>query len=103
MSDETKPQDSAAMSPASAGSALDGSLNAYLKWRDEKIASGACDVNPFMVWNAGVRYAIESICRNDRFSSESGFPASENAGIAENQSKSTDVPSGKDCAETVAK
>ncbi|NDD52937.1 hypothetical protein EBZ39_03515 [bacterium] len=48
-------------------------LSAYQKWRDEKIASG-------------VRYAIESIRRNDRFFSESSFPASENAGIAENQS-----------------
>jgi hypothetical protein len=99
MSDE---KTTAEPSGADGGSALD-CLSAYLKWRDEKIASGVSDVNPFMVWNAGVRYAIESIRRNDRFSSESGFPASENAVIAENQSESTAFPSGKDCTETVAK
>jgi hypothetical protein len=99
MSNETN---AAEPSGASAGFALD-CLSAYLKWRDEEIASGVSDVNPFMVWNAGVRYAIDSIRRNDRFSNESGFPASENAGIAENHSESTAFPSGKDCTETVEK
>ena len=98
----TNTNETAEPSGASAGSASD-CLAAYLKWRDEKIASGVGDVNPFMVWNAGVRYAIASIRRNDRFSSESGFPASENAEIAENQSESTAFPSGKDCTETMAK
>jgi hypothetical protein len=103
MSDETTPQDDKAMSPASAGSASEGSLAAYLKWRDAKIAARETDVNPFMVWNAGVRYAIEAIQGNDRFSAESAFPASENADIAENQSEPTAFPGGKDRTETVAK
>ncbi len=46
---------------------------------------------------------VDEASRFDRFSSESGFKASENAGIAENRSKSTAFPSGKDCTETVAK
>ena len=85
-----------------AGSASEGSLAAYLKWRDAKIAARETDVNPFMVWSAGVRYAIETLRRNDRFSTESAFPASENADIAENQSESTTFPSGKEQAETVS-
>jgi|688.fasta_scaffold275089_3 hypothetical protein len=95
MTDETTPQDGKAMSPASAGSASEGSLAAYLKWRDAKIAARETDVNPFMVWSAGVRYAIEAIQGNDRFSAESGFLASENAGIAENRSESTAFLIGK--------
>jgi hypothetical protein len=51
-------------SVASAGSQLD-CLSAYLQWRDEKIASGDCDVNPFMVWNAGVRHAAERLRLTD--------------------------------------
>lgn len=57
MSDETTPQDSAAMPPASAGSVPMGSLSAFVAWRDEKLAKGEHDVNPYMVWCAGVRYA----------------------------------------------
>lgn len=33
------------------------SLSAYLAWRDAKVAAGEDDVNPFMVWSAGVRFA----------------------------------------------
>ena len=95
-------QDAAEPSPASVCSASEGSLAAYLKWRDAKIAARETDVNPFMVWSAGVRYAIETLRNNDRFSTESAFPASENAGIAENQSESTTFPSGKEQAETVS-
>jgi hypothetical protein len=99
----TKPNDTNEPSLASAGSASEGSLAAYLKWRDAKIAARETDVNPFMAWNAGVRYAIEAIQGNDRFSAVSAFPASENADIAENQSKPTAFPSGKNRTETVAK
>jgi hypothetical protein len=53
-------KDNAEQSNPSTGSAADDSLTAYLKWRDEKIAKGESDVNPFMVWSAGVRYAMQT-------------------------------------------
>lgn len=32
-------------------------LEAYEQWRDSKIAEGDSDVNPFMIWNAALRFA----------------------------------------------
>ena len=59
MSDENE------RSVASAGFVQRDSLSAYLAWRDGKIASGDSDVNPFMVWSAGVRYATLTDAERD--------------------------------------